>query len=951
MAGPYDPVLRFRTLATPHFLIHFHDGEDAAAARLATVAERVHEALTVELRHVPRARTHVVLVHQDDRPNGSTTVVPWNAIEIDAVPPKGADSIGNTDDWLAYVFTHEYAHVLHLDRSVGWAVLGRTLFGRTVIGFPNLSLPLWQIEGFATLVESEGGQGRLHAGDFREIVDAGVRAGRPEPIDRVNGGLVAWPSGQGWYAYGARFQEFLVARYGRERLVELADRTAARIPFITSGAFKAVYGKSLGELWREFELAAATAPHAPAPNAPRAPNAPCAPCAPTQLTRTGYLVEAPRIDADGSIWFSASDAHRFPGLYRLPPGATEPVRVTSRYGGSGLSLGRDVVIFDQLEVTRGAGLTSDLYAFDRRTGRTRRLTRGARLVDPDLSPDGTRLAVVRTGPAFRELLLLDAAALLQLSAPAAASALPVLARRGGELDVFATPRWSPDGTRLVAEHRSLGGPSELVILDDHLTPAGPVIQSASRNVTPSWTADGGILFASDRDGGPFAIYRATFDSATPSTTRVLTSAGGALSPAMTADGRIVYVGYSTAGYDLFAARPNLTSLSTSPNVAQPVATSHNPTQPDETVAQSAYRPWPSLWPRGWLPTVERRDDLWRVGGVATGSDVLGRHAFAVNASWAVTNGHPAASLVPAARPDWAASYAYTRWQLVPYIAAQDRTSLFQVANPQGSLVPVAQREQQVDAGAIRSFRRVRWSQSVLAAYHASHVSTSTARQDDASDRSGVRGAWTLVTAKRYGYSISPEDGVAAGITGETFRPAFGSDGSGDAVTGDLRAYLPLGIHHAVFAVRAAGAASRGDAGTRRLFLLGGDNGNLALGRFGNDTINLLRGFDDDVFAGTHVALVNMEARVPLGWPERGWGTWPAFLRAVHATAFADIGHAWTSGAAWSDRKTSLGAELAADVVVGFGLPLTWSVGAAWGHDGAGQVPDQRRVYVRLGRSF
>jgi hypothetical protein len=120
--------------------------------------------------------------------------------------------------------------VLHLDRSAGWAVLARALFGRTVIGFPNLSLPLWQIEGFATLVESEDEQGRLHAGDFREIVDEGARAGRMEPIDRVNGGLIAWPSGQGWYAYGARFQEYLVAQYGREKLVELADRTAGRVP-------------------------------------------------------------------------------------------------------------------------------------------------------------------------------------------------------------------------------------------------------------------------------------------------------------------------------------------------------------------------------------------------------------------------------------------------------------------------------------------------------------------------------------------------------------------------------------------------------------------------------------------------------------------------------------------------------------------------------------------------
>ncbi len=265
--------------------------------------------------------------------------------------------------------------------------------------------------------------------------------------------------------------------------MELADRTAARIPFITSGAFKAVYGKSLGELWREFELRRLTDADVPALRGQQAHlNRALRPWRRSSSRALASFVDAPRIDADGSIWFSAADAHRFPGLYRLPRGASQPVRVTSRYGGTGLSLGRDVVIFDQLEVTRGAGLTSDLYAFDRRTGRTRRLTRGARLVDPDLSPDGTRLAVVRTGPAFRELLLLDATALLRSSAPAAASALPVLARRGGELDVFATPRWSPDGARLVAEHRPLGQPSELVILDDHLTPAGPGVQSAGRNV-------------------------------------------------------------------------------------------------------------------------------------------------------------------------------------------------------------------------------------------------------------------------------------------------------------------------------------------------------------------------------------------------------------------------------------------------------------------------------------
>ncbi len=89
-------------------------------------------------------------------------------------------------------------------------------------------------------------QGRLHSGDFKEVVATAVRANRFEPLDRVNGGLVDWPNGEGWYAYGALFHEFLVERYGRDRLEALATRTAGRLPYFTSGAFRDVYGKSLG---------------------------------------------------------------------------------------------------------------------------------------------------------------------------------------------------------------------------------------------------------------------------------------------------------------------------------------------------------------------------------------------------------------------------------------------------------------------------------------------------------------------------------------------------------------------------------------------------------------------------------------------------------------------------------------------------------------------------------
>jgi hypothetical protein len=949
--GPYDPFLQFRTLRTAHFEIHFHHGEDAVAARLAVIAERVFDQLTRQLAHSPAGRTHVVLVHQNDQPNGFTDIVPWNAIEIDAVPPTGAGQLGNTDDWLTYVFTHEFSHVLHLDRSRGWARVARGVFGRTEIGFPNLTLPEWQIEGFATLFESENGMGRLHGGDFREVVDAGARAGRMEPLDRLNGGLVDWPSSTGWYAYGARFHEYLATKYGAGRLAALAERTSGRLPYLTSGAFKDIYGKSLGELWREFEAAALLSSASavrPGPVEERISR---------RLTALGFEVTTPRVDRDGTIWFSASNPHGFPTLYRLVAGE-RPERVAERYGGTGLTLGRDAVIFDQLELVRGAGLASDLYALQRRNGRVRRLTREARLVDPDLSPDGRRLAVIHTRPGGRELLVLDATKLLQATAPIASASLPIVSRVGDQFDVFAGPRWSPDGTRLAVERRALHRRSEILILNADLSPAGGAISSArGRNVTPEWTGDGnGIVFASDRDGGPFALYEASASAPDASVIRIAAPSGGATGPARTPDGHLVFVGYTVAGYDVFELDAlGSTGATTSVRQAESAheaETSQSASAGGSTVAAaSPYRPWSTFAPRGWLPVVEQRDDRWRLGGAVTATDVLGRHVATAAASWAVTNGPDASFLVPQGRPDWSASYAYTRWQLVPFTAISDETSLFDGVDQNGNLLPVAEREQQVVGGLYRAFRRVRWAQALLGEARIDRITQEISSASSTVDRRAFGAAWTINTSREYGYSISPEHGVLAGVTAEAFTQTGADARDAHDFTADFRAYVPLPFRHAVLAVRGAGGVSAGAAGVRRIFRLGGNDGDPVPGTFGDDTMSLLRGFDHGEFAGTHVALANVEARIPLGWPERGWGTWPLFLRSLHATAFVDVGNAWRQAVSWQQSKTGAGAELSTSVVALFGLPLTWTGGIAWAHDGAGTVPDQRSVYFRVGPSF
>src|SRR5262249_44710843 len=124
-----DPKLRFRTFATPHFIIYFHQGEDATASRLATIAEDAWRALRTHLSPPPPL-THVGLVDQSEIANGWASPLPRNTITILASWPPGVEFIGNLDDWLRLVFTHEFTHIVHLDRSEGWARLVRSVFGR-----------------------------------------------------------------------------------------------------------------------------------------------------------------------------------------------------------------------------------------------------------------------------------------------------------------------------------------------------------------------------------------------------------------------------------------------------------------------------------------------------------------------------------------------------------------------------------------------------------------------------------------------------------------------------------------------------------------------------------------------------------------------------------------------------------------------------------------------------
>ncbi|MBI2223147.1 MAG: hypothetical protein HYU53_18310 [Acidobacteria bacterium] len=911
----YDSRLQFRSIRTEHFTIHFHQGEERDAARLARLAEEVHVALSPQLLALPRRHTHVILVDQHDEANGWATPLPFNMIEISLRAPSPSGTVGHTDDWLRLVFTHEYTHILHLDRSRGVFRALRGVFGRAPVAYPNVFLPGWDVEGLATFYETaETGAGRLNSGDFRAIVDAAARAGRFEPIDRTTGALVGWPGGHAPYAYGAQFREYLARRFGEDAFGRLADATSGRAPYMPGGAYKRVFGATTRELWREFlRSRAATAPGAPVPTPGM-----------TRRTRDGFLAAGPRWLPDGSILYSARTPHAFPALMRVPPNGGPPERLANRYLGERLAVSGTLVFFDQRELTRSTALQSDLFVLNLDTREVHRLTKGSRAVDPDVSADGRWLiaAVERQGAGSIVRFPVERRG----GKPSLGVATTVLHEAGTQ---FGAPRFSPDGARIAVERRRLGALPHVAIIDAASGAVAATITAGQGRVgEPEWTGSHRLLVTWERPAAPSAIVSADLETA--ASTFVVAAVDGARSAAVsTRDGRIAFIGYTPDGYDVFVSAgaaveglPAALSIRREdapalPVAAQTTAASIQPSRP--------YRP-ASAVPRFWMPIVQADQDRFEIGAGTAGIDALGRHAYAGTVRWSDRT-----------RPDWNAVYLYDRLRPTFFIAASDDVTVWQDAD---------YRETSLDAGFSLPFRTVRRRQTLFGAFHATRERDPSAEFD----RRSLRAGYQVTTARRFGYSVSPEEGILAGVTAELTRRVLGADASAATLSADIRAYSRAGGRHRVLALRAAAAASWGDRAGRRVLGAGGPAAPGSSLSFGRDAVGLARGFHADDITGYRAAVASIDYRTPLFIVERGLWRLPVFLRQIHAAVFLDAAHAWTTRFRAADLRASTGVEASADVVLGHYVPLTLVSGIAFRRDRSG-ARDGPAIFARLGCAF
>ena len=129
--------------------------------------------------------------------------------------------------------------------------------------------------------------------------------------------------------------------------------------------------------------------------------------------------------------------------------------------------------------------------------------------DPQISPDGSRVAFQSTRSGQYELWVADRAG---------ANARQITSSGTYQ----SLPRWSPDGRRLAYASRSRAG-AELRIVDADTRETHVVASDAAGIVAPAWSHDGRRVYFGSSRGGAWHVWSADVDGGAP---RAITAEGG-----------------------------------------------------------------------------------------------------------------------------------------------------------------------------------------------------------------------------------------------------------------------------------------------------------------------------------------------------------------------------------------------------------------------------------------
>lgn len=992
-AGPYDPDVPYRTLETPNFRVMYPEKYGPLALRTALIAEDARPSMVRRYGWDPPDKISIILDDQTDYANGSATIFPNKVITLYVTAPTRISGLEEYDDWLVTVLIHEMSHIFHIDMAYGLPWVGRLFFGKYVsMNAYTPSWVTEGLAVYEETVSTATGRGRstyvdmvLRAAALEDVfppIDQGYRGYPNWPFTNVSyffGGRF-----QLWLA--ERYGEDALLDYHR-------TYASDPIPFFTYLPAKIVFDRSIESLWREFEadakaeaerelsmiqsstlavtVAERLTTHGGEAVGPR-------------VTPDGrHVIYSASSPIDGArVWRIGLDGK-----------GDEPLINDTLSQAISFTPDGRAFYYQQGEINQRFYFHNSLFRYDLEKDEIglvdlapgvdpefRAASGSLRARDPDISADGKRLVYVWTDHGANALVVADLDDTGLLITP------HVLVPATPDVQL-AGPRFSPDGQH-IAVGRMRGGRRDIVLYDQAGT-LTEVTRDRAQDTDPTWSPDGRYLVWSSDRSGVYNLY--AYDLRSGEVRQLSNFVTGGFQPSIAPDGRtMVFRGYTASGFDVFKMpfspeRGLQVTLEKELEVevdtterAWPLRRVDAPLIPPkvDTTHGGELPPLPEGWEDDTyssLSTLLPFHDNWNlfpalganereIYGSLThfGTDARQTQSYLLSLTYGTltqfVGGGVAYSndmLEPTFRAIASAeAVSYTDTLLTfsdpsqpcPYgDAPLDLADGRRVCNgSKDGLYNERQLAAQLSIG-LPVLQRHFFSLSYIFEHRQALDALPEGAITELLPRAGhfarVQLGYTYANTRAFPYSISLERGPSFGVALSALSRGLGSDYEQLLLTSEGRYYLDLpwrmtGISNHVLATRLGVGVGLGPD-LAQLFRLGGVGGSSAITTT-TENFYSLRGLAVSSLRGTAVISGSTEYRAPILRIDRGIGTLPFTARVIHGAVFADYGRVFER-LTWDSLKTGffdevaigVGAEVRADVILFYSLPLTLRVGYAY----------------------
>jgi hypothetical protein len=540
LRAQYPPNEQWQTIRTQHFDVVFPHLIEADGQRAANALETMYTPLANSLGASLRRHTVVILANETITrlDMGSAPLFP--RLSTFSMMPQ--QDFWGTNDWITTLTVTEARHLVQIAKMRhGFGKVASMVLGEAgLVAAVGISLPDWWIQGDAAVAQTTTMRGSaIQYASSEMMTRAILLSGEHFSYMKAMHGSFknGMPSQQ---ELGAFLVSHVNRTNGPNAWKEILKRTSNRSfqPFALSDAMKSVTGRSaaanytdtmseLGELWKtQAAEASYTKPTIVNTGA--------------KCVFTGYY--QPVFETDGSVLAQKIGMDNFPvEVVRLQPDGRE--RSLFRFSptvtaSNRTSVVKGLIVWDEyvpdIRWLRGY---SEIFIRDLAAGHTRRLTHQTRFMNPALSPDAARVAVVEFLPDRTcSLVILDAS-----------TGTVVQRLRSPGNAMMYSPTWSADGN-LIAMVTQAGGGRALTLADLKSGKFTDLIPPTNEELTnPAFFGDY-VLYRSSPNG-TVDIYAVQISDGRRY--RVTSSKFGADFPSVSPDGtKLIYSDFTASGYNV-----------------------------------------------------------------------------------------------------------------------------------------------------------------------------------------------------------------------------------------------------------------------------------------------------------------------------------------------------------------------------------------------------------------